>query len=396
MKKLLFLTPELPYPPDGGGKLKSWMLLEHLSSKYNIHICLFTKTEKQKIIKQEFYKKLKINNYYSEHLDIKRNIKNLILSYKNSIPLTVYRHFSSSFNDYIKSVINQFDTVFVDYFSMAQYIPPSFKGKRILHTHNAEYIIWERKALLEKNPLIRFLINIESNRIKNYEKSIYKNADKILCVSPNDIKNIEKIGIDKNKIDLIQTTGDDNLLLLPDISCETTEKSLFYTGTLSWDANSDGLIWFIKNCWDGISQKNPEVKLYIAGSSPGQKLKRIAKNFKNIILLGYVDNLEKYYSKCRIFIAPLRFGSGTKVKVLNAMYRGIPTVTTPIGAEGIEATDMVHLGIAESPKEFINKINILLSNENKTWEKLRDNSRMLVRGKYNWNKICKKLDGLLE
>ena len=395
MKKLLFLTPELPYPPDSGGKLKSWMLLEYLSSKYNIHICLFTKTEKQKNIEQEFYEKLKIDNYYSEHLDIKRNIKNLILSYKNGVPLTVYRHFSNSFKNYIESIINQFDTVFVDYFSMAQYVPSFFKGKTILHTHNAEYIMWERKASLEKNPLIKFLINTESKRIKNYEKSIYKNADKILCGSQNDIENIEKIEIDKNKIYLIPTTGDDNLLLLPDISYETTEKSLFYTGTLSWNANSDGLIWFIKNCWSGISQKNPGVKLYIAGSSSGRKLKRIAKNFKNIILLGYVDNLEIYYSKCRVFIAPLRFGSGIKVKVLNAMYRGIPTVTTPIGAEGIEATDMVHLGIAESPEEFTTKVNILL-NENKTWGKLMDNSRMLVREKYNWDKIYEKLDGLLE
>ncbi len=395
MKKLLFLTPELPYPPDSGGRLKSFMLLECLSSKYDLHICLFTKTERQKTHEREFFKKFKINNFYSEHLNIKRNIKNLILSYKNGIPLTVYRHFSKNFKNYIESVIEQFDAVFIDYFSMAQYITPFFKGKRILHTHNAEYIMWERKASLEKNPLIKFLIYIESKRVKNYEKSIYKNADKILCGSPNDIENIERIGIGKNKIELISTTGDNNLLLLPEISYSATEKSLFYAGTLSWDANSDGLIWFIKNCWEGITQKNPGIKLYIAGSSACQKLKKIAKNFKNIILLGYVDNLETYYSKCRVFIAPLRFGSGIKVKVLNAMYRGIPTVTTPIGAEGIEATDMVHLAIAENQEKFIDKVNILL-NENTIWEKLRDNSRMLMREKYIRGQICKKLDSLLE
>jgi glycosyltransferase involved in cell wall biosynthesis len=395
MKKILFLTPDLPYPPNGGGKIRSWMLLEYLSARYDLHICLFTKTEKQKNYEYEFLKKLKIDNFYSEYLNKERNFKNLISSYKSGVPLTVYRYFSNNFKNHIEKIIEQFDTVFIDHFSMAQYIPYSFKGKKIMHTHNAEYILWERKASLEKNPLNKFLILIESRRVKEYEKSIYKNADKILCVSSNDVENIEKIGIDKNKIELIPATGENDLLLLPDIQYSDTEKYLFYAGTLSWDANLDGLIWFMKNCWSKITEKNPEIKLYIAGSSPDKKLKKIVENFKNIILLGYVENLEHYYSKCRVFIAPLRFGSGIKVKILNAMCRGIPTVTTPIGAEGIESTDMVHLGIAESPEEFIDKIDILL-NEKTIWEKLRGNSKILMKEKYNWNKICTKLDGVLE
>jgi len=396
MKKLLYITPELPYPPDSGGKLLTYKLLEHLSVKYDIHLCLFTKTDKQKAYENEFLQKLKIHSYYSEHLNIPRNIKSLILSYGKTIPLTVYRHFSQSFKNYIYDIIGQFDIVFADYFSMYQYIPDSFNGRKIIHTHNAEYVMWERKIPLEKNPLIKFLIYLESKRVKNYEKRIYENACDILCVSSNDVENIKKIGIDKNKITLIPTTGDDNLLTLPDIYYGDTEKSILYMGTLSWDANADGLIWFIKNCWKAVTEKNPTVKLNIIGSSPPKKLEKIVKKFENIILTGYIDNPEDYYLKSRVFIAPLRFGSGIKVKVLNAMCRGIPTVTTPVGAEGIEASDMVHLGIADAdnPKEFINKVNILL-NDKKTWENLKENSRKLMREKYNRNKIYEKLDELL-
>lgn len=397
MKKLLYLTPEFPYPPDSGGKLKTWMLLEYLSTKYELHLCLFTKTDRQKVNKYEFLQKLKINvsRYYSERLDIPRNIRSLILSYRENIPLTVYRHFSQSFKNYIDDIIEQFDVVFIDYFSMYQYIPDSFKGRKILHTHNAEYIMWERKTPLEKNPLIKFLIYLENKRVKNYEKRIYENADDILCVSSNDVENIKKIVTDKDKITLIPTTGDDYLLSLPEIDYGGTEKSILYMGTLSWEANADGLIWFIKNCWNVIEEKNQGVKLYIIGASPGKELKKVVKSSKDIILTGYIDNLEEYYRKSRVFIAPLRFGSGIKVKVLNAMCRGIPVVTTPVGAEGIEALDMVHLCIADSPEEFANEVNILLS-ENKIWENMKENSRKLMRGKYNRNYIYKELDRLLD
>ena len=395
MKKLLYLTSEFPYPPDSGGKLRTYMLLEHFSAKYELHLCLFTKTDKQKVYEHEFLKKLKINFYYFEHLNIPRNVKSFMLSYRKNIPLTVCRHFSQSFKNYIGDIIEQFDVVFIDYFSMYQYIPDSFKGRKILHTHNAEYIMWERKTPLEKNPLIKFLIYLESKRVKNYEKHIYENADDILCVSSNDVENIKKIVTDKNKITLIPTTGDDGLLSLPEIDYGGTEQSILYMGTLSWDSNTDGLIWFIKNCWNIIEKKNQGVKLYIIGESPGKKLKKIVKRFKNIVLTGYIDDPEEYYRKSRVFIAPLRFGSGIKVKVLNAMCRGIPAVTTQVGAEGIEAADMVHLGIADNPGEFANKINILL-NENKIWENLKENSRKLMREKYNWNEISKKLDELFD
>ncbi|MHB1546046.1 MAG: glycosyltransferase family 4 protein [bacterium] len=399
MKKLLFVTPELPYPPDNGGKVATWMLLKHLSTRYNLNICLFIKSNAQKTAVKEFADKLgiSINQIYFEELNLKRNVGNLILSYKNNIPLTVYRHFSKNFKNHIEKIIDDFDIAFIDYYSMAQYITDHFKGKKIIHTHNAEYIMWQRKVSIESNPIVKFLIYTESKRVKNFEKLEYKKFDKVLCVSSNDVENIKKIGVDENKIELISATGNRKLISFPDIQFDSTEKSLIYIGTLSWEANIDGLIWFIKNCWTVLYRQNPDIRLNIIGASPGYKIKKLIKNLSNVYLTGYLseEDIEGYYSKSRVFIAPLRFGSGIKVKILNAMNRGIPTVTTSIGAEGIGAVDMKHLCISDTADDFSRKVNALL-NQKQLWEQLSRYSRTLMKEKYDWDKICKNINKVID
>lgn len=85
-------------------------------------------------------------------------------------------------------------------------------------------------------------------------------------------------------------------------------------------------------------------------------------------------------------MAPLLFGSGIKVKVLNAMCRGLPTITTPVGAEGLAVIDMKHLSICSTADQMIMSIDQLLKNQT-SWELLRDESRALIEAQYTWKKV---------
>jgi glycosyltransferase involved in cell wall biosynthesis len=140
-----------------------------------------------------------------------------------------------------------------------------------------------------------------------------------------------------------------------------------------------------------LKKQNPKLRFYIVGRYPGQRLQKICKDRKGIFLTGFVKNLEEYYLKCRVFVAPLRFGSGTKVKVINAMYRGIPTVTTMTGAEGLEVKDMFHIAIADTVEKMVEDCNALLRDKTE-WQVLRNNSRKLAREKYTWERVFASLD----
>jgi Glycosyl transferases group 1 len=99
-----------------------------------------------------------------------------------------------------------------------------------------------------------------------------------------------------------------------------------------------------------------------------------------------VKDLEPLFNEARVSLAPLRFGSGIKVKVLNSMCRGLPIVTTSIGAEGIDARHMQELAITDSASDMAQAIDTLLT-DRAAWQALEQGSRNKVREKYTWEKV---------
>jgi glycosyltransferase involved in cell wall biosynthesis len=384
MKKILFITHQLPYPPVSGGKIITYKLIEFLSKIVNLDLVCMVGDE-EKIYISDFEKKLNLSNFiYFPNPKKIRSLKNLILSYIYNKPLSVWRNFSPSLRDKLKEIIirNSYDAIFVDHFLMFQYIPKNYKNYIILHEHNAEYLIWKRLSTCRDYPLLyRLAAKIESIRVAKYEKKICNKSDIVLCIGSNDIENLVKLGIKKEKFILVRSLGDEELLNSPDISFDKTEEALLYIGTLSWEPNVDGLVWFIRNCWENLIRNFPNLKLYIIGKEPDRRLIQLSQKYKNIFLLGFVEDVEIYYSKCRVFINPIRFGSGVKIKTINALYRGLPCVTTEVGAEGLDLIDGEHIFIAKNEKDFCEKVKLLLCNRS-VWEKISQNGRNLAKTKY--------------
>ncbi|MBD3843801.1 MAG: glycosyltransferase, partial [Campylobacterales bacterium] len=198
-------------------------------------------------------------------------------------------------------------------------------------------------------------------------------------------------GIESNKFYPTYHLGNTHLLEAPSITFEQTKKSLLYIGTLTWEANVDGLVWFLEEIWYGIKIANPEICLSIVGKNPDKRIIDLTKNDSSIDLVGFVDDLEEYYSSSRIFISPLRFGSGIKVKVVNALYRGIPTVTTSIGVEGLDVVHEKEVMVADNPIEFIECVNRLMADEN-LWQSIVEQSRGLMREKYTWESVFENVE----
>lgn len=102
-----------------------------------------------------------------------------------------------------------------------------------------------------------------------------------------------------------------------------------------------------------------------------------------VAFTGFVPELTPYYDRARLAVAPLRFGAGVKGKVLDSMANGLPVIASPIAAEGIGATDGIHMAIGESDREFVDKLLELYRNE-LSWTTVRDNARQLIRENFSW------------
>ena len=382
--KLLFLTTQLPYPPFQGGVIKSWRLVEYFHNEFDLDVVALLKGNDKKN-EEAFLECLPGLSYTGIPVDRPRSIGALVGSYRLGKTLNEFRSYSKEAAGIIAERAKTCDAIFVDHYEMQQYVPRDFSGRIVLHEHNAEYVLWQRFAEIQQNPLKKIMIGKEAKRIAKAEKKYTQQADLILA-SPNDTDALVEIGTDRNKIKRTFHLGEDELLDLPDLQFRPDEKALLYIGTLSWEPNVDGLLWFLEKIWPDIEAANPSVRMYIVGKDPDKRLKEATAVYQRVVLTGFVDDLETYFRKCSVFVVPQRFGSGIKVKVLNAFYRGIPCVTTPVGVEGMSAEDESEVMVAKTAGEFAERTTKLL-NEESHWTRLRDNSRKKARDMFRWEPL---------
>lgn len=393
-KKILHITIHLPFPVNHGASLfNSYKLASYLHKNHDLFFACFLKGDDVQY-KDAFLKDTGISNYYFEELNIERSARNLLKSYTLGMTINMLRNYSVSFKNKIAAIAPAFDVIIVEHYEAMQYIPSDYTGKVIFRTHNAEYLIWSRYAEVETNTIKKMVIRAEASRIKKWEIKFCKRADVILG-APNDNENLEPDATKRSaKFVEYLHIGDDEQIHLPIPDFDSLENALVYVGTLTWEANIDGLIWFVEGTWDILKSKFPELKLFIVGKNPDSRLVDLANRFSDIIITGFVVDLEEYFTKCKVNVIPLRFGSGMKVKTINGLCRGIPIVTTSIGAEGLKVTHAKDIFISETHAGFSEYISLLLTNKN-VWENIAQSSRRTAAENYTWDSLYKILDKVI-
>ncbi|HYC27835.1 MAG TPA: glycosyltransferase, partial [Chitinophagaceae bacterium] len=294
-----------------------------------------------------------------------------------------------AFREGVNNLALKYDVLFIDHYEMYQYVPLDYQGKTVLHQHNCEYLLWERFGKLDPNPLKKAVLYNQAWHIRRYEKKITRKVDTILA-APNDKEELIKIGAPSGKFFETYHLGDTEWLDAPALEFDKAENALFFVGTLTWEANVDGLLWMLENVWPELLKRQPGLQFYIVGKNPDARLIDMVAGLRDVHLEGFKDDLDEYYRRAKIFVAPLRFGSGTKVKVMNALYRGIPAITTKIGIEGIMAEHRKHIWLAETPEEWVDGVVTLL-NDKTVWQTLSNNSRQLSAEKYTWDAVMENV-----
>lgn len=171
-------------------------------------------------------------------------------------------------------------------------------------------------------------------------------------------------------------------------------KDIVFFGSLSHRPNVEAILWIVDNLLAPIKSLLPGVNFLIYGSGQSDEISVIEEDYSNIIYRGYVDNISEVYSSARILIAPMQSGAGMKGKVLNAFAWGVPTIISPIAAEGLSAIDSVHTIVARSKDDWVKEIVELYSNEKK-WNMISQNSYEFAKSIYSFEKGLKKMSYLM-
>jgi glycosyltransferase involved in cell wall biosynthesis len=163
---------------------------------------------------------------------------------------------------------------------------------------------------------------------------------------------------------------------------------LVFIGNMASDANTDAVVWFATQVLPLLRHRFAGLVLNVVGPNVPQAL--ADELCDTVRFCGFVDDLAASLSEYDIAVAPLRFGGGTKLKVLDAVAAGVPLVTTPIGAEGIGLLSGVHASVASSAAEFAGAIAMLADDPDKA-AAIAQRARHHIEGTFSWPSIQQRL-----
>jgi glycosyltransferase involved in cell wall biosynthesis len=157
---------------------------------------------------------------------------------------------------------------------------------------------------------------------------------------------------------------------------------------MDYHANIDGVTWFTREIWPAIAEKHPELEFIIVGRHPSRAIRALASD--RIRVTGTVEDVRLFYASASAVVVPLRVGSGTRLKILEAMAAGVPVVSTRLGAEGIDATHDIHLLLADNRAEMVAAINQMASSSPMR-SRLVLAAREWVVNHYDWDLVGEEL-----
>lgn len=269
-----------------------------------------------------------------------------------------------------------YDLVYIDHLGMAVYLPVIRevlpRARLVLEEHNVESDFFRQFAARPTlPPPLRPLARLEHRAAARAEAHVLDEIDAVVTISGQDALDLVALHRRLGRRDRAV-----HAVPVPQVM-ETSRPSrppppagepprLCYVGSLSWHPNALGLDWFCKQVWPRVQALRPDARLTIAGSGlptgpDGRPRVPPAWRVPGVDVVGYVPDLEALYQRSLAAIAPVLGGSGVRIKLLESLRAGMPTVTTSAGAAGLPLTPGGEVLIEDDPRRFAHAAARLLT-----------------------------------
>jgi len=260
----------------------------------------------------------------------------------------------------------------------------------ILFTHNVEAQVWERHYKVISNPLMKAVCFLESRALAGAERRYVELADHVLTVSENDRASFLQY-VDSGHISVIPT-GVDTEYFQPSAQPEQAD-SMAFTGTMDWMPNEDGVAHFVDKIFPLIRREAPNAAFWAVGRRPPRRIQALASD--RVVVTGAVDDIRPYLGKAAVCVVPLRSGSGTRIKIFEAMAMGKAIVSTTMGAEGLPVMHGENIILADDPADFARQVIELLRDPQRRAQ-LGGAARKLVEEGYGWPSAAAHFEEIMQ
>ena len=391
--RILFLSPTLPFPLTDGGRIRVYNLLKQIAQNNDVTLlALETQaTDKNSIANvEQLGVKVHLVQYASTLPPL--SPKTFISAVFKKQPITVARYDVPVYRRKFKELLTAetFDIVHYEMFHTAQ-LHTETDLPSVLSLQNVDSAIWHRLQSETENLFYKCAYWSQQRAFQRYERVLSPKFDVVTCTSEVDAAVFERYCAE-DTVKVIPN-GVDVTHFSPDHASEDSAH-LIYIGSMDWYPNEDAVSFFAEEILPQIQTDVPDVKFTIVGGNPSERVQRLA-DMESVIVTGRVPEIKPYFAEATVFVVPLRIGSGTRLKILEALAMGKAVVSTTVGAEGLALRDGEEILIADEPDTFANAVTRLLT-DRELRQKIGANGRVRVEQDYDWRSIAEKLHKVYE
>lgn len=273
-----------------------------------------------------------------------------------------------------------FDLIWVQRVSSIQMLPPSLTTRVIVDLDDLEHRSLHGRLKLGSAYHMTPLYWLEYHKLRRLEQSLHALPYEFSVCSESDwaaLGSGSKVWVVPNGTSMPDPATS--------VDREDPKPNLMFVGTMSYQPNIDAVLFFNRNILPKIRHEIPDIGFFIVGRDPTYAILKLDDG-KSVTVTGTVPEVGKYLRPESVLVAPIRFGSGTRIKILEAMAHEMPVVSTTLGAEGLAVQSGKHLLIADSPTDFANACTLLLK-DGALRKRLGDAAQQLVRQHYQWETV---------
>lgn len=385
------LTPYLPYPLLTGGQTRSFNLIKRLHALgHQITLfCLVKNINEKQYVGQ-------LQKYCKEVQIFQRSEKpwtltNILRTGFSFFPFLVIRNWAAGEKNAISQKLKgeKFDLIHAETFYVMPHIPKT-SIPILLVEQTIEYLVYRHFADGFKYIPLRPLLLLDVIKLKYWELQSWKRAKQVVAMSEED-KKMMKNELNRLNVDIVPN-GVDSDFFGKFVASRSKEPIVLYLGNFTWLQNREAVEVLIKKIWPIIKTNLSNAKLWIVGKNAKDFFANLVS--KDIKVMEVFD-VRTVYQIASVLVAPIYGGGGTRYKNFEAFASGLPVITTSIGIRGTDATDGVEVIIRDKPLD-IAEATIKLLTDRKAYQQIADNAKKMVREKYDWDPIAKKLSGIYE
>jgi sugar transferase (PEP-CTERM/EpsH1 system associated) len=396
--RILFAAAYLPYPPDSGGRARSYHLLRWMAERHAVHLLAFchdpADLDRLPVL-ERLCASVRTVPAPAYPLGPRARLRRALFSPADLVmPRRSAQKVPADQAGMAAAIAASppFDLAFLDDLGVAEYARLFAGVRTILSKHNVEADLY-RQLARAKRPLSPAwaLAHLEARALARYEGPTAALFRQVIVVSDQERARLA-VHCPAGRI-VVVPNGVDTTYFAPQPAVTEEPDSIVFVGTFFWAPNIDAARLLVGDILPRICRELSGVRLCLVGHDPPPEVQALAHP-PDVIVAGSVPDVRPYLARAAVCVVPLRIGGGTRLKILDALAMGRPVVSTSLASEGLDLAGGHELQIADGAEAFA-AATVRLLRDPAQRATLGAAGRRAVEGRYTWSAVLAGLETLL-